>query len=136
MAIQLTPRASLDRFKDFDLNFTAHPITGDVAMLTGEAAIKRSVKNLVLLNFYEVPFNPNIGSGVSRLLFEPYTPVTESNIEDAIFQVLDKFEPRINLLDVTAKGDPDRNNIDITLEFRIVNNPAPVTVEFVLERNN
>lgn len=136
MVIQLTPRASLDRFKDLDLNFTAHPMTGDITSLTGEAAIKRSVKNLVLLNFYEVPFNPQIGSDVSRQLFEPFTPVTESNIEDAIFEVLDKFEPRVRVLNVVAKGDPDRNNIDITLEFRIVNNPAPVTVEFVLERNN
>ena len=136
MAIQLTPRASLDRFKDFDINFTAHPITGDVAMLTGEAAIKRSVKNLVLLNFYEVPFNPNIGSGVHAQLFEQFTPFTKSNIETAINEVITRFEPRVEIIQTLADVDPDQHTVNVKIEFRIVNNPAPVTVEFVLERNN
>jgi phage baseplate assembly protein W len=136
MVIQLTPRASLDRFKDLDLNFTAHPITGDITPLTGEDAIKRSVKNLVLLNFYEVPFNPQIGSDVHSELFENITPFTAANIKNAINDVINKFEPRVSIIDTFVDIDADRHAVNVKIEFRIVNNPAPVTVEFVLERNN
>jgi phage baseplate assembly protein W len=136
MVIELTPRASLDRFKDLDLNFTAHPMTGDITPLTGEDAIKRSVKNLVLLNFYEVPFNPQIGSDVHSELFENITPFTAANIKNAINDVINKFEPRVSIIDTFVDIDADRHAVNVKIEFRIVNNPAPVTVEFVLERNN
>ena len=62
-------------YKDLNLNFTANPITGDVATVTDVNAVKRSVRNLLLTNHYDKPFHPEIGSNVTSLLFEICKPV-------------------------------------------------------------
>lgn len=132
---QLARTANINRYKDLDLNFTPHPVTGDISSLDGEAAIKRSIKNLVLMNFYEVPFNPSIGSEVYRLLFENFTPATESNIEQAITRTINKYEPRVEIEQVNASAEDDSNSLEVTIIFRIINQPEPINFSFVIQRN-
>ena len=121
-------------FSDLDLNFTAHPVTGDVTRRYDDAAIKQSVKNLVLTQNYERPFHSEIGSQLRGLLFEPATPVTAMMIEKTIQQTILNFEPRVNLLGVTAQFSPDNNSVYVTVEYRIVNTTTPQTVNLTLER--
>ena len=68
-------------FKDLDLNFTIHPIRKDINTHKNEYAIINSVKNLVLTNHYERPFQPEIGSNIRRLLFENVDAITAAQIE-------------------------------------------------------
>ena len=44
-------------FTDLDLNFNIHPIRKDINTFKNEYAISNSIKNLVLTNHYERPFN-------------------------------------------------------------------------------
>ena len=134
MAVVFNKSAKISRYKDLDLNFASHPITGDITALTGETAIKRSLKNLVLLNFYEVPFNPEIGSEVTGLLFENFTPVTEINIQEAITRIISQYEPRAEIEQVLVDSNVDNSSISVKIVFFIVNQPEPVTVDIVLER--
>ena len=64
-------------FSDLNLDFQQNTATKDIQKIEDVEAVKRSVKNLVSLNFYEKPFHPEIGSGIRDLLFEPVTPLTE-----------------------------------------------------------
>ena len=64
------------QYRDLDLFFSRKSDSKDVNILTDILAVKRSVRNLVLLNHYEKPFHPEIGSGVRGILFEPMTPIT------------------------------------------------------------
>lgn len=121
-------------FTDIDLNFTAHPVTGDVTKRIDVEAIKTAVKNLVLTSNYERPFHPEIGSQVRGLLFEPASPVTSRLIEKAISQAILNFEPRAQLLGVQSKFSPDNNSVYVTIQFAIVNTSAVQTVNFTLER--
>jgi len=57
-------------FKDISLSFKRHPVTNDLISLTNEAAIKKSVRNLVETINGERPFNSLIGSAVRQSLFE------------------------------------------------------------------
>ena len=57
-------------YSDLDLDFIAHPTTGDVVKKTGVDAIKRSVRNLILTNFYDRPFRSYIGSNAQKILFD------------------------------------------------------------------
>ena len=59
-----------EAYKDLDLFFTAHPITGDVATKSDSDAVRRAVRNIVLTNYYERPFKPSLGGNVRGLLFE------------------------------------------------------------------
>ena len=53
---------------DLDINFDRNPLSGDVAMRRDEEAIKRSLKNLILLKRNEKPFHPEIYSGILDML--------------------------------------------------------------------
>jgi len=57
-------------YSDLDLNFTIHPVKKDINRHVGDMAVINSIKNLVLTNHYERPFQPDIGSNIRRLLFE------------------------------------------------------------------
>lgn len=131
----INPRISSERgFKDLDMAFNIHPIKKDVTKHVNEYAVINSVKNLVSLNFFEKPFRPEIGSGLRNLLFENIDPIIAAQIERAIIEVINNYEPRVSILSVNATAYPDDNGYSVSLSFFIINNPNPVTIDFFLER--
>lgn len=121
-------------FSDLDLNFTAHPVTGDVARLYDENAIKRSVRNLLQTNNFERPFHSEIGSQIRALLFEPASPVLNTMLKRVITDTITTFEPRVVVNSVTVNSNADNNLLNVTLVFTIVNTVTPVTMNVVLQR--
>ena len=121
-------------YKDLDLDFGRNRITNDVNKLTDVEAVKRSVRNLINTNHYERPFHPEIGSDVRAMLFEPMTPLTALNLQRKVAEVLNNFEPRINLQQVLASPDLDRNSYALKILFYVVGSNQPVEVETFLER--
>lgn len=121
-------------YSDLNLDFMAHPTTGDVMRLTGEEAIKRSVRNLVLTNFYDRPFRSYIGSNASKLLFENANALTANFLKDAIREVVGNYEPRVSVRDVTVYVDNDNNGYVATIVFSVVNRIDPLTTVIFLER--
>lgn len=121
-------------YKDIDLNFQAHPVTGDVAKKVGDAAIIQSVKNLLSFSKYEKLFQPQIYSGLRAMLFEPVDNITSSAIRTSIRSVIEKFEPRVDLTEVIVIANYEGNGYDVTLTFFILNSANPITISFFLER--
>ena len=121
-------------WSDLDLDFNAHPVTKDVVIKTDVEAVKRSIRNLILTNRYERPFQPEIDGGVTRHLFQLSTPSTKYDIETAIKIAILNFEPRAEIISIIVAGDLDRNGFDVTINFRVINVPEPVTIELFLER--
>lgn len=124
----------LPDYADLDLDFLRHPATGDVVRKTGEEAIKRSIRNLIFTNFYERPFRSYIGSSVRQILFENMTPLTATFLETAIKDVINNFEPRVALVDVSVFVDPDRNGFNVQLQYVIKNRNEPIITNIFLER--
>ena len=122
------------RWYDLDLDFTAHPVTKDIVLKKDVEAVKRSVRNLVLTNPHERPFHPEIGSGITGILFELVSPTTAVVLQSEIRQVLTNFEPRVKLLDIRVLGDIDKNGYYVTIKFQPISTPSPVTIELFLER--
>ena len=121
-------------YKDLDLDFGRNRITNDVNKLTDVEAVKRSVRNLINTNHYERPFHPEIGSDVRAMLFEPMTPLNALNLQRKVAEVLNNFEPRINLQQVLASPDIDRNSYELKIMFYVIGSNEPVVVETFLER--
>ena len=107
-------------FRDLDLNFTIHPVRKDINVYKNEFAIINSIKNLVLTNHYERPFQPEIGSNIRRMLFEQVDSITAAQIEREITEVIGNFEPRAQVSRVDAIPSPDENLYKIRLEFFII----------------
>ena len=125
---------SVRNFRDLDLNFAIHPITKDVNIYKAEYAVINSVKNLILTNHFEKPFQPEIGSNIRRLLFENVDSIIAAQIEREIEETITNFEPRVQISSVIAIHAPEENGYKIRLEFFVINNPDPITINFFLER--
>ena len=135
MAIFTKPLSTNTRkWADLDLDFVAHPVTKDIVLKRDVEAVKRSVRNLVLTNPHERPFHPEIGSGITGILFELVSPTTAVVLQSEIRQVITNFEPRVRLIDISVLGDIDKNGYYATIKFQVINIPNPVTIELFLER--
>jgi phage baseplate assembly protein W len=97
-------------------------------------AVINSIKNLVLTNHYERPFQPELGCNVSKLLFENLDFVTAASLEREIQQTINNFEPRASVYRVRAIPDYDNNGFTVDMEFLIRNRTEPITITFFLDR--
>ena len=126
---------SVRQYSDLDLFFTKKTSTSDVNILKDIQAVKRAVRNLVLLNFYEKPFNPEIGSNVRNMLFEPVSFSTAIVLESYVTDVIENFEPRVDLDQVLVNPYDDEQGYNIRIEFTVNNiEESTQTVEILLER--
>tara|TARA_B100001115_G_scaffold114993_1_gene85388 strand:- start:228 stop:656 length:429 start_codon:yes stop_codon:yes gene_type:complete len=121
-------------YKDLNMSFTKNPATKDVARLFDIQAIKRSVKNIILTNKYERPFNPDFGCNLRGFLFENITEPLLVIIKDRVAMAIEKYEPRVSVEDVVVKNSTDPNGIRISVSFLINGVEAPVTVSTFLQR--
>ena len=121
-------------YSDLDLDFMPHPTTKDVMRKTGVEAIKRSVRNLLLTNFYDRPFQSYIGSNALKLLFDNATPITATFLNNAIRETLANYEPRIRVENLDIRFDIDNNGYAVKLFFTIINRNEPATITLFLER--
>ena len=121
-------------YKDIDTLFDIHPVTRKLNILTNNAAVARSVKNLVLTNKGERPYQPFLGCDVRNQLFELNDGLVESEVEDTISEVISQYEPRAELISVDADIKLDQHSVDVTITFRVVNQQDPISINLMLER--
>jgi len=121
-------------FSDLDLNFTAHPVTKDISRRFDENAIKDSIRNLILTRNFERPFHSELGSPIRALLFENSSPLLSMTLRRAIVDVINNFEPRVNLIDVEVVEADDEHSLYVNISFKIINTDSPLSLDLVLER--
>jgi len=119
---------------DLDLNLTLHPIRKDIVPLRDDAAIRYAVKNLLLTNFYERPFNLAVGANLRGLLFEPADSITKAALKENIERTIAEHEQRVQLVFIDVQDDPDNYSYRILVKFRIKEFDATDQVEIVLKR--
>ena len=107
-------------FRDFSLTFEKNVVTNDILSLKNEAAIKESVKNIVLYNFYEKPFDPFFGGNIIGLLFENSTPTMVLEVKNRIEQSIEIHEPRVTAVSVTVQFEDDRNELNCKIQYLIL----------------
>ena len=121
-------------WRDLDLSLKLHPIRKDIIPLKDDNAIKNSVKNLLISNFYERPFSKDIGANLRALLFEPADAITEISIREHIRRVIRKYEKRVLIKNIKVQNMDDQNAYRITVSFKIKEDDTRQDVEIVLRR--
>ncbi len=121
-------------FDDLNIALPLNPFTKDTYTVKNENAIKQSIKNLVLTVPGEKPFQPDIGSRISELLFEPLDPFTSISIKEEVINTITQYEPRVRIIAVNVKANFEKNSFDVELRYQIVGLPPVETIEFVLQR--
>jgi len=132
---QATVSATKNReYIDVDMSF-AKKGSGDVFKKTSAAAVKQSLKNLIMTNRTEKPFSPYYGANLQQYLFELADAETEGELLIAIENNIRAFEPRVNpeTLRISVDADPDNNSLNIKIVFNIRNSNE--TTEFTTRLN-
>jgi phage baseplate assembly protein W len=119
---------------DLDINFERNLFTNDVTLKTGEAAVRRALKNLILLKSNEKPFHPEINSGVTDLLFENANPILMEEIKRRIRQTIVRFEPRVSQVKIDMEYNLDRNYVTVKILYTIKNVSQVFTADLTLQR--
>ena len=112
-------------FKDLSASFQTNPLSNDLIALKNESSIARSVRNLVLTAQGERPFQPVLGTGVSRLLFENMDKLTASAIRSELRTTIENYEPRVEINEIIVEADFERNAFDVTLQYFIIGIDVP-----------
>ena len=129
MAVQIS-RA----FKDISLSFSRHPVTNDIVVLKNEDAIKKSVVNLCRTKLNERFFNDLLGTRIEDSLFDLNNDDIASVLETEIETLLENYEPRITLNDVSVRAQQDNNDLYIRIGYLITGLPfPPQNIEFLLQ---
>jgi hypothetical protein len=122
------------QYSDLNLLFTTNQDTLDITKKYDDEAVKTSLKNLIQTKNYERPFHPEIGCQIFSLLFENFTPITKQVMKRTIFDVIEKFEPRVTVLDVKVRDKIDMNDISVEIVYRLNNSDRPITLNTAISR--
>lgn len=120
-------------YSDLDVSLS-RDVTNDIAPLKDIDAVKAAVKNLVLTSFGERPFQPNLGSAIKGLLFEPADRISIAVLRKSIVDVLRKNEPRIDSITIEVKDESENNRYVVDLGFRVISLNQEVDISFYLQR--
>lgn len=122
------------KFVDIDLNFSLHPISGDIGKRVDANAIITAMKHLVMTRKYDRPFHPEMYCQISDILFEPLTESSAVVAETMIRYVIENHEPRVSLVSVNVTTEPDNNHLYVEIVFVIVGTTETIRTNFFLER--
>ena len=121
-------------YADLSFDFTANPQTGDVATVKDAVSVKRGIKNVLLTAPFERLFQPEFGSGIKNILFEPMTPLTEQRLSDACRDAIDAWEKRASVIDITVISEEEYNRYRVAIKFSINNSLITEQVDVFLNR--
>ena len=121
-------------YKDLSFDFTANPQTGDVATVKDTVSVKRGIKNVLLTAPFERLFQPEVGSGIKNILFEPMTPLTEQRLSDACRDAIDAWEKRASVIDIAVISEEEYNRYRVAIKFNINNSLITEEVDVFLNR--
>jgi phage baseplate assembly protein W len=126
---------TVQTFKDLSVTFKKHPVSDDLIVVKDKAAIAQSIKNLLLTQKGERPFQPRLGCDIARMLFEPLDYGSAAILRNEIADTLKTYEPRISIDSILCTPDSSENGYEVELSYTIVGREdTPVTVDFFLER--
>jgi len=121
-------------YADLSFDFTANPQTGDVATVKDAVSVKRGIKNILLTAPFERLFQPEVGSGIKNILFEPMTPLTEQRLSDACRDAIEAWEKRASVIDIAVISDEEYNRYRVAIKFSINNSLVTEQVDVFLNR--
>jgi phage baseplate assembly protein W len=89
--------------------------------------------NLLLTSKGERLFNPEFGTDLRPVLFEPITEDIVPLIRNIVTTSVDTYVPAIIVSDVIVKKDEDYNTISITVTYRmrVSGQSDQITVQFI-----
>lgn len=134
-ADRITELAAKDEiYSDFLVNLNPHPVSGMLLRFANEKAVTRSIRNLIMTNRGERLYQPNVGSDIRSILFEPMSSFTSNNLSKFIQETIAQYEPRAKVMRVNVVTQEEQNRYIVTIVYMLINRPDPISVNVTLQR--
>ena len=141
MAIVLGQKLVKDteKYNDYAIGITLPIQIGNTAFNQSFTTIeqtKSNIKNLLITKRGERILQPEFGSGLQELLFEPNTSDFEGKIEDAINESIEQWLPYVVIDEINIEATDelkDNNRINVSLTFRVGENAQLNEVTFTAQ---
>lgn len=122
-------------FKDLNIGFKRNPITKDLLVQKNEQAVSQSIENLLNTRFGEKLMDPEVGSRIYEILFEPLDEFSAVDLQETIINTINNYEPRVDIIDcVVSAENSDASEVMVDLEYRIVGDTITINSTFILQR--
>lgn len=121
-------------YKDIDISFAKNPNTLDISKKIDVAAVKQALKLLINTQYYEKPFNPEFGSNIRSLLFQPFSQETSVRLQEEIKQTIINFEPRVNIESILVDPNLDTQEYTVEIAFYVIGIQGVQVLDTVLTR--
>ena len=121
-------------YKDLSFSMFANPMNGDIGKSTGATAVKRAIVGILKTNFNERMFQPEFGSNIRALLFEPMNPITEQRMKTEIEEAVKRHEPRAQVIGINVEGQEEQNRYLVNILFNVSSEAEPQKLETYFER--
>ena len=121
-------------YKDLVFSMFANPMNGDIGKSTGATAVKRAIVGILKTNFNERMFQPEFGSNIRALLFEPMNPITEQRIKTEVEEAVKRHEPRAQVIGITVTAQEEQNRYLVNILFNVSSEAEPQKLETFFER--
>lgn len=107
-------------YTDINLDFALNPFTGDLIIASDSEAVKKSLRNIIFMNYYEAPFNPTKGSNIQGSLFEHFSTLGNEFMKKKIIELVEKNEPRVEIMSIDILQREDFNKLEVSIVYRIL----------------
>ena len=121
-------------YKDLAFSMFSNPMNGDIGKSTGATAVKRAIVGILKTNFNERVFQPEFGSNIRALLFEPMNPITEERMRTEVEEAVKRHEPRATVIGVTVEAQEDQNRYLVKILFNLSSEAEPQKLETYFEK--
>ena len=121
-------------YKDLAFSMFANPMNGDIGKSTGATAVKRAIVGILKTNFNERMFQPEFGSNIRALLFEPMNPITEQRMKTEIEEAVKRHEPRAQVIGINVTAQEEQNRYLVNILFNVSSEAEPQKLETYFER--
>jgi phage baseplate assembly protein W len=105
-------------YRDLSPKLQGEQLTGYTSAFDAES-IKNSLKNIFLVQKNELAGKPNFGNPLQLELFENFNFFTENTLKAAIKVEIDKYEPRVDLIDVKVNKLEEYNRVIVEIIYSI-----------------
>ena len=121
-------------YKDLAFSMFSNPMNGDIGKSVGATAVKRAIVGILKTNFNERVFQPEFGSNIRALLFEPMNPITEQRMKTEVEEAVERHEPRAQVIGVTVEAQEEQNRYVVKILFNLSSEAEPQELETYFER--
>ena len=121
-------------YKDLSFSLFANPMSGDMGIKTGGAAVKGAIVSILKTNFNERLFQPEFGSNIRALLFEQMNPITVERIKTEVQEAVARHEPRAQVIGVSVEAQEEQNRYLVSVVFNVASESEPQKLETFFTR--